>query len=86
MYITNNYLYAFYILYIHVRDLDPYPSHFSGAGHHAGDDGGAGEASPGLFHVPLGGHDEDHHVGHLPRADRSLLPHQRTGKEKKDNH
>ena len=66
---------------------DPvYLLYFSGAGHHVGDDGGARQAPAGLFHVPLGGHDEDHHVGHLPRADRSLLPHQRTGKKEKDNH
>ena len=68
-----------------LRVIETYFLNFSGAGHHAGDDGGAGEAPAGLFHVPLRGHDEDHHVGHLPSANRSLLPHQRTGKEK-DNH
>ena len=66
---------------------DPvYLLYFSGAGHHVGDDGGARQAPAGLFHVPLRGNDEDHHVGHLPSANRSLLPHQRTGKKEKDNH
>ena len=65
---------------IEASDQFFYDNLFSNSWNHPCPDGGARETPARLFHLPVGSHDDHHHVGHLPRADRSLLPYQRTGK------